>query len=1019
MNLIEINLFDTPGVKKNKKPIIFPFRKAEALLYYLVVNRQATRDELVHLFWGELDDVTAKKNLRNALYKIRQAFEEEILISPQKSIIILNPGIHIACDVYEFNKGGPGALASYQGPFLKGFFLRDGEAFEEWVVSKREYYRDTFVKCIYKELQEARNNHWEEKIDEYAHRIIEADEFDERAYRFLMEYYREKGLYNKGIALFEKLKDILDRELGIKPEEQTTMLYKNILTKRNKPYFSQLKSSDSFFYGRQREMDFLEEHLKAFYEKGESKALIIFGEAGIGKTKLKEVFVEKVDTSQVFLMEANCYQAEVDYPLKPWNPILSRLADIIREEEIEIPEAWQKTITSLFPSFSLSYPDQTLFSPEDKETGFLYRAVMEVMIGIMLMVSRKGKTIIIFEDIQWMDAMSWALLKSIILTSIKSDVLLIATCREGYGEKIDPWFIPLVKENKLTRIILTRFTENETGEFIIRALPKIKLSQEQMQNIYKETEGNAFFLSEYINNIRIKGSPNSMSEKIQDVLKSRFLDISPGGIKLLNLISLFFHRVSIDLLAEISGKQTLELFDLIEELQGKCIIREISEHEKISVEFTHLKLREFIYLNQSAARRRHLHYKIALLLENSLNLDYRDMLVYSTLVYHFTKGGVPLLALKYSMKNLNAYLDFYHELFPVVIDFPHKVVNASGIMGGQVLDFFGEIERLMDEIRDFPETEEYIRLKMAYLHLKARYLIREGSYETGIPLISELISLAEETDDNDFLLKGYRQMIYYSIQTHQTQEMGKYVNLSKERALEKGAINLSGILLRFQGLYHLMMGQYDEAEACFWESIDSYCENNTLSRNFNMNIAACYNYLGEVKRYQREYAKALVYYQKAIAFCERFSMPVSFSFFNTCAGQAAFDLGDNQCAFEYFNKALKYYREYDVVWHRSIAEAYMSLLLVMKKDYLQALRHLVTAEEYGIKIKSPYEMGILFRVKAEIRLMMEEEVELYDIFHEKLSQQVDYYSVKGLEYLNKVLYCYEIDILKGLIEKAT
>ncbi|EYE87262.1 hypothetical protein Q428_14235 [Fervidicella metallireducens AeB] len=61
MDQIDVKLFGAPRVLCNGRNIVFPFKKAEALFYYLVVNKQATRDELVSLLWDEIDEETAKK----------------------------------------------------------------------------------------------------------------------------------------------------------------------------------------------------------------------------------------------------------------------------------------------------------------------------------------------------------------------------------------------------------------------------------------------------------------------------------------------------------------------------------------------------------------------------------------------------------------------------------------------------------------------------------------------------------------------------------------------------------------------------------------------------------------------------------------------------------------------------------------------------------------------------------------------------------------------------------------------
>ena len=41
--MLTVRLLQTPGVWLDEKPVAFPFKRAEALLYYVLVCRSATR----------------------------------------------------------------------------------------------------------------------------------------------------------------------------------------------------------------------------------------------------------------------------------------------------------------------------------------------------------------------------------------------------------------------------------------------------------------------------------------------------------------------------------------------------------------------------------------------------------------------------------------------------------------------------------------------------------------------------------------------------------------------------------------------------------------------------------------------------------------------------------------------------------------------------------------------------------------------------------------------------------------
>jgi DNA-binding SARP family transcriptional activator len=1008
MSIIKVQLFNTPTVRKNNVKLLFPFRKAEALFYYMLINRQASRDELVNLLWGEMEENTAKKNLRNAIYKVKQVVGSDILLSPRKSVVSLNTDITIETDLDKFTQKNKVALQAYSGPFLKGFFVKDGESFENWMLQKRAQYQDRYVKMLYAEIEARKND--SQPVDVLAHCLIDTDEFDEQAYRILMRHYADSASYNKAIELYQQLCRTLQDELGVQPEGSTTVLYAEIINERNRVNKSAKAEREAFFFGRSMELACMKSAYRSYQESDKTAVVMILGEAGIGKTWSKDFFFKTLPGDYT-LLQSNCYQAEEEYPLKPWYPMFSRMVDHIKEEEIDLPQVWVAGLTALIPSFARLYINQPDDQPENLPS-FTYQSANEAILGILSAICEKKKLILVFEDMQWMDEMSRQLLRSVILSPSIS-IFFVGTCRNGYEAKIDGWLTPLVKEDRLEKIQLERFSMEEARDFARLFLPDRELSEQQFREIYRDTEGNTFFLVEYLNNIKSNDSFDKMSSKMLDILQSRFLDVSEEGMKLLHLLSLFFHRVPVEILSDLTGKDELEILDTLSELEAKGLIREVVEPKKISVEFTHQKLREYIYKRQSAFKKRLLHAKAAQVLERRLKKDHQDMLLYSKLIHHFANAGNHAAALKYHLKNLTIYLDYYHELFPEIIVVPDQAKRTFSISDEQLHKYFLEVESILHQIDGKNDDTALATDRMTYLHMKGRHLIRQGEYTSGVQHIKDLIQLANVQKNSDFLLKGYIQLIHHCIQTHRVGEMKEYLHHAQQVNQEYPRFETGGILLRVTGLYHMMMGEHREAEDLFWQSIHYFSEDKKNREKYALSIAACYNYLGEIHRYAQAFTEALVLYQQALDICEETGVYKSYSFFSTCAGQAAMDMGDDDKALFFLDQAVNYYEQSDLAWRRSIAEAYLALLLIRQGQYVQASKHLETAEIYVDKMKNPYESGLVWVVKSKIKAMMGENLQLADHFR-KLHQPVLYYCDKSLRMVEQVPYCYEAEAVKNL-----
>lgn len=922
----------------------------------------------------------------------------DIIISPQKSIIMLNPSISIKSDVEELlNKN----YDITYGEFLKGFSIKDNENYDNWIISNREYYKEIQRKGIYEILKRELKEENYEKAEKYANILIEIDNLDEKAYRILMKIYSHKGMLNKAIELYKRLCHVLDEELGITPEIKTKSLYEKILEIRDKGFN---QKNNDIFYGRDKHIQKLRLLYENFINKGYSKAVLITGEAGIGKTRLKDEFLKSVKDD--IIIQTNCYQAEESYFLKPWNFIINKIFEYIENKDIKIPEYLIKSISYMFPILnSKSQYEEKLKEDFDR---FGYINFEEAVVKIMEYIAKDNKLIIVFEDIQWCDNMSLNLLLNLINKEIKN-VMIIMTLREEYNKRVDRFLTLLSKYERHQFIEIKRFNKSETEDFINKALPNHNLSQDLKDRIYKETEGNTFFIVEVINSILRNQDIDLTSSKIKDLVKSRFIDISDNAMKLLGIISMFFDKAPLSIIKDISGKDDIEIADMIEELENRCIICEEINNSDVCFRFTHQKLREYIYYQQSEARRIILHRRIAQLLEKNLKGDIRDVNIYSKLIYHFTKCKEDIYALKYSIKNINVYLDFNHELYPVLIPFD----DVSKISKLDAIKQIDDIEKLLQKVKDkdeeYKETKE---LEAIFFHIKGRYLIRQGEYEKGIGYIKDMINISNKTGNNDLILKGYKQLIYYGIQIYNTDIMGEYVEKALKIAKDNNNLYEIGSLLRLKGLYSAMIKDFYRAEELLKESINVFNILNQKQNIYSLNMAAAYNYIGEIRRMDMKFSFALEYYNKAISICENKNSMGALAVFNTNAGQAAFEMGDYERSKYYFKKAIDIYESNDSLWGRAIAEAFMCLLLIKEGNLFEAKEHIKRADKFSSKIKSPHEIGLVYRIKAEIKLNMQNNTNIDEVFCDYLTEDLKFYCDEGIKLLNLAKENYEVEILE-------
>lgn len=969
MPTVKATLLKTPSMTLDSEAIRLPYRKAEAAFYYLLVNRKASRSEMMHLLWGDFPEETARKNLRNALYKIRKTLGEQVVLAPNQKELILNPEWQWHTDLESFFSEGKNAWKEYQQGFLKGFSVKDAEEFENWMMEKRQECEEIYLRKLHQGIKKAEDDGDLERVLELGKALIRQDEFDEEARRKVMEAYTKKGQYHKAIQEYEETVNILKEELGIQPEAKTKELYNQVF-KQRQPQGSEETRKEKFqLFGRKKEWQQLLEQMDEFYRHKTPRLIMVCGEAGIGKTLLVQAFVENEASLEIEVLEANCYKQEEHFVLKPWQPVFSQLMTLIETQQIEIPESWIYQISRQFPIFEslLTKKTDRLHSSILEESQRLN--VMEAVVGMLKKVAKTKKLLFIFEDLHWMDSVSLQLMRRI-LQEKTLPILFLTTLRDGHEDRMTTLTASMSQKNNVTRISLQRFSFQQTLQWIKQESNFQQIDKKIGEKIYEETLGNPFFVAEYLHALETYGSTEKLSEKAQNILQSRLQEIPEETRKLLELISLFFHRVSVSQVAGISSADEVEVADMLQELVDRGVLREVIEGKKTSVEFTHQKFREYVYEQQSQSKRRLLHQRIGRQLESQLRDNTGDVLRYTDLIHHFKQGGDYSHALKYIMKYLNSYLDYYHELFPSAIHLRNLPRQSVFLSREETMSYFEEVEAIMQGMDLEELQEEEVRFwHLSFLHLKGRLLIREGEYQQGVQTTEKMIRLALEAESWDHAIGGYQQLVYYGIQTQKPEVMIKNIDQAVALAEAYHYSERIPLFLRLKGLYLMMSQGFDEAEIVLNQAIEAVEEIKTKDRQHVVHVAACHYYKGEMHRNRKEYDLAIEQYQHAVDDCSQKDVRHhSIAVFYTGMGLASYQMGKPEKAETYLCKALDYFGEYEIFWRRSIANLYMALIQFEKGERKKTSQFLKKAEEYANMIKNPYELSVLERIKKEIEM---------------------------------------------------
>ncbi|MDH3604772.1 MAG: hypothetical protein OEU26_34640, partial [Candidatus Tectomicrobia bacterium] len=240
MECLHLDLLGSPHICLGTKPITgFTTMKAQALLIYLAVTQRVfSRDALASLFWLDIPDRQAKKNLRNTLPNLRALVGSHLIIT-RHSVAFNQASPHrLDVEVFRSTLASPPTLTNmaslqettslYCDDFLSGFHVRDAPAFEEWALMEREYLRGLAMDALLALAEQCIT------LQDYSlglsttRRLLVLDPWRESVHQKQMILLAHSGQRHEALAQYDTCRTILAQEFNVEPMAETTALYEQI-----------------------------------------------------------------------------------------------------------------------------------------------------------------------------------------------------------------------------------------------------------------------------------------------------------------------------------------------------------------------------------------------------------------------------------------------------------------------------------------------------------------------------------------------------------------------------------------------------------------------------------------------------------------------------------------------------------------------------------------------------------------------------------------------------------------------
>ncbi len=509
MGLLRLAVLGSPEVFHDGSRLTFSLRKTQALLVYLAVEGgMHPRSKLAAFLWPDSEPHGARTALRNAIALLRSLLagsdtspSRHTHLLSEHELLGLDPHAPLELDLDVVQQAwkqtqelsvSPSeqqraslvtyfqhALALVRGPFLDGFWLGEEAPFDEWAQLQRRQWQ------VRLQLLFDRLSSWQETTGEQEQaratltRWLALDPLQEEAYRRLMRVQLALGDASAALQVYATCRARLAEELRAKPSADTVALAEHI--RAAAPRRGSLPARSATDTAESRRPSELVAPLvgraAAFGQlvgryqqarQGQPQAVLVVGEAGIGKTRLAGEFTAWARAQGAEVLSGQAFEMGGRLP---YQPLVEALRPRLEEEnapEDLLDDLWLAELARLLPELRVRYPD--LPAPTEDELAAKLQ-LFEAVARLVDSLAQRAPLVLLLDDLHWVDRASLDLVRYLghYWKGRGSRVLLLGTVRsEGLAlnSQLSVQLADLGRDLPLTQVTLQPLSQAEILQLI-------------------------------------------------------------------------------------------------------------------------------------------------------------------------------------------------------------------------------------------------------------------------------------------------------------------------------------------------------------------------------------------------------------------------------------------------------------------------------------------------------------------------------------------------------------------------
>jgi class 3 adenylate cyclase/predicted ATPase len=384
--------------------------------------------------------------------------------------------------------------------------------------------------------------------------------------------------------------------------------------------------------------------------KGEGQAVLISGEAGMGKSRLADALTDRIASERCYHVTCQCSPYHTNSALYPVIRHLERAAgfapddpDAVKLAKLEVmlgitkdspPVPAAALIADLLSLPVERYPAIELAPPQRKA------ATLAALVELLTRLAADAPVLLLLEDAHWIDPTTKELWTRLIDAITATRLLALITARPEFAS---PW----TGCAHVSSLELTRLGAEEAADLVGEISAPRTLEPALVRDIVTKSDGVPLYLEELTKSVLESSTPDrpAVPATLHDSLLARLDRLGPAK-EIAQVAAVIGQQFSHALLAAVVSHSATELAaGLLRLIEAGLAYHRGGRAAEASYSFKHALVRDVAYENLLRARRAQLHERIGrALVENFSSIAESEP---ELLAHHFHHAGLFDLALAY------------------------------------------------------------------------------------------------------------------------------------------------------------------------------------------------------------------------------------------------------------------------------------------------------------------------------------------------------------------------------------